>query len=114
MNWGGVRNGRLLAGLYLAAFTATATGIVWILILQLTGSDTTVVAAAILFVAGGLTITALALGLRNQAPESKNRLTKNATGYQRNYNRLALGLELPGAWRVVTRRGAGAGAERAN
>jgi hypothetical protein len=114
MNWGAVRNGRFLAGLYLAAFPATAAGIVWILILQLTGSATTVVPAAILFVAGVLTITALAVGLRKHAPESKNRLTKNATGYHRNYNRLALGLELPGAWRIVTGRGAGAGAERAN
>jgi hypothetical protein len=114
MNWGAVRNGRFLAGLYLAAFPATAAGIVWILILQLTRSATTVVPAAILFVAGGLTIGMLAFGLRNHAPESTNRLTKNATGYHRNYNRLALGLELPGAWRIVTGRGAGAGAERAN
>ncbi|RZU18872.1 hypothetical protein EV645_1072 [Kribbella rubisoli] len=101
MNWGEVRNGRLLAGLYLAAFTMVVAGVIWILILQWSGSDATIVAATILFLAGGLTIIALAVGLRARAAPPKNRLTKDTTGYQRLYHRFALGLELPGAWRAV-------------
>jgi hypothetical protein len=101
MNWGEVRNGRLLAGLYLAAYTMLVAGVVWILILQWSGSDATIVAASILFFAGGLTIVGLAVGLRGRAAAPKTRLTKNTTGYQRLYHRFALGLEVPGAWRAV-------------
>jgi hypothetical protein len=101
MNWGEVRNGRLLAGVYMTAFAMLVAGVLWLLILQWTGSETTVVPAGILFFGGAFTITGMAVGLRNRAPAPKNRLTKNATGYQRMYHRLALGLELPGAWRAV-------------
>jgi len=103
MNWGVVRNGRLLAGLYLAAFTSACLGILWILVLQWTASAGTIVVATVLFVAGGLTIIGLAVALRSQAPEPKSRLTKNTTGYQRLYHRLALGMELRGAWQAVRR-----------
>jgi hypothetical protein len=100
MNWREVRNGRLLAGVYLTAFAMLVAGVLWLLILQWT-SETAVVPAGILFLGGGFTIIGMAVGLRNRAPALKNRLTKSATGYQRMYHRLALGLELPGAWRAV-------------
>ena len=76
-------------------------GVLWILIEQLTGSGATIVAASIVFFAGGLTIIALAVALRGQAPPPKTRMMQNTTGYQRLYHRFFLGFELAGAWRAV-------------
>jgi len=105
MTWPDGALGRALAALYLIAWPATLAGVVWTLILQWSGDDGWGGGALILFVAGVLTITGLSVVLRKRVPEKTNRLTKNMAGDQRAYHRLALGLELRGAWRVVRGEG---------
>jgi hypothetical protein len=100
MDWGGVRNSRLLAGLYLVAFVSMYVGVGWVLIAQWTGGQTIV--GAIAFFAGLLGIFGLAWGLRNRVTRPPGRLTAKASNHQRAYQRLALGIELPPAWRALT------------
>jgi hypothetical protein len=100
MDWSGVRNRRLLAGLYLVAFVSTYVGVVLVLIAQWTSSPTIV--GAVAFFGGLLGIAGLALGLRNRVTRQPGRLTAKASNHQRAYQRLALGIELPQAWRALT------------
>lgn len=109
MNWPEGVLGRALAAAYLIAFPVTCAGIIWILVGQFNGDESTGLPASILFVAGLLTITGLSVALRGRVPERTNRLTKNMAGDQRAYHRLALGLDLRGAWRVVRGERAGSG-----
>ncbi len=106
--------GRALAAVYLIAFPVTYAGVVWTLIGQWTADESMGGVAPILFVAGGLTIVALSIVLRRRVPERANRLTKNMTGDARAYHRLALGLELRGAWRTLTGRGASTSSRGSN
>ncbi|HET6985098.1 MAG TPA: hypothetical protein VFI00_00735 [Kribbella sp.] len=107
--------GRALAAVYLIAFPVTYVGVVWILIRQWTGDEESMSGAAlIVFAAGALTIVALSFVLRGRVPERANRLTKSMAGTQRAYHRLALGLELRGAWRMLTGRGASTSGEGSN
>lgn len=102
MNWPEGVLGRALAAVYLVAFPALYAGVVWILIRQLTGDDEGWGGGAlVLFAGGALTITALSVVLQSRVPERTNKLTKNMAGDQRAYHRLALGLELREAWRVL-------------
>jgi len=101
MDWGGVRNGKLLAGAYLIALVMLYAGVVWLLVEQWTGAESIGLVAPILFFAGGLTIIALAAALRRRMPVRTTGLTKSMTGYQRAYYRLSLGLEVRAAWRTI-------------
>jgi hypothetical protein len=104
MDWLGTPNSRTLAGLYLVAFLATLIGLVLTLINQWTeGEGSRVAVGATLFVGGALGITALAFGLRNRVPAPTSRFAANTTNYQRAWQRLALGRELPAAWRALMR-----------
>lgn len=95
MDWSGARP---LAGAYVGSWVSGLAGLVWTLVNQLasTGGPQAVV-AAVLFVAGLLGITGVAYALRDRVPAG----TAQGNNYQRSWNRLALGRELPGAWRAV-------------
>jgi hypothetical protein len=101
MDWGAVRNGKLLAAVYLIALVMLYAGVLWLLIQQWTGTESMGLAAPILFFGGGLAIIALAVALRRRIPVRTTGLTKSMTGHQRAYYRLSLGLEVPGAWRAI-------------
>jgi hypothetical protein len=90
-----------LAATYLVAFPLTYAGVVWTLIGQWTEDDGEWGAGSVLFIVGALTIVGLSVVLRRRVPERTNRLTKGMAGDQRAYHRLALGLELPQAVRVL-------------
>ncbi|MGW1342308.1 hypothetical protein ACWCOV_14780 [Kribbella sp. NPDC002412] len=96
MDWSGVRP---LAGAYVGSWVSLLAGVVWTLVNQLaTGTDgPQTVAAGVLFVAGLAGVTGLAYVLRNRIPAG----TAQGNNYQRAWHRLALGRELPGAWRAV-------------
>ncbi|MFI7063955.1 hypothetical protein ACIBL3_23415 [Kribbella sp. NPDC050124] len=96
MDWSGVRP---LAGAYLGSWVSLLAGVVWTLINQLaTGAGgSQVVVAGVLFVAGLVGVTGVAYVLRNRVPAG----TAQRNNYQRAWQRLALGRELPGAWRAV-------------
>lgn len=98
-----MRNGKLVAGTYLIAFVAQVAGIVLTLIMQWTGAGGLVQGAGIfLFCLGGLGVGGLALGLRRRVRAATSRFAgKNVTGYQHAWQRLALGLEVRGAWNAV-------------
>lgn len=99
MNWGGVRNGRLLAGAYLIAFPALVTGVLLTLLTQWIGVDSSARGFGIvLFAVGALTITSLSRVLQDQVPARTGGYAKD---HRRAWNRLATGRELPGAWRAV-------------
>jgi hypothetical protein len=88
--------------MYLIAFVAQVTGIVLTLIMQWTGAGGLVQDAGIvLFCLGILGITGLALGLRHRVGTAGRFAARNATGYERAWQRLALGLEVRGAWSAV-------------
>ncbi|WUJ72190.1 hypothetical protein OG809_02770 [Kribbella soli] len=101
MTWPDGAPGRALAATYLIALPATYVGVAWLFILEWSGDGSWSGAPLVIFAVGVLTITALSLALRDHVPERPNRLTKNWSGYQRAYHRLALGFEVKGAWRVV-------------
>ncbi|GAB2672547.1 hypothetical protein [Kribbella swartbergensis] len=100
MNWDGLPNGRLLAGLYLLAFVSMYAGVAWVLVAQSTGEPTIV--GGIMFFAGLFGIIGLAWGLRNRVTAEPGRFMGKASGHQRAYQRLALGVELPRAWQALT------------
>lgn len=78
----------MLAVVYLAAFAAMLIGVVWTLVNQLTGgAGVQATIGVVLFVAGQLTIVALAYRLRA------------GTDYSRAWQRLSLGLEVRPALR---------------
>jgi hypothetical protein len=96
MNWPEGSKGRVLAGVYLIAFVAMVTGLVWSLYNQATGGDGAQLTAGFaLFVVAQLTITAMAVGLRSTLPD------KADSTYQRAWHRLTLGLELATAMRLL-------------
>ncbi|WP_350281459.1 hypothetical protein [Kribbella sp. HUAS MG21] len=97
MDWSGVPNRKLLAGLYLVAFPAMVAGLVALLVSQLTGQSLLPVVAGILFVGGQLVIVGLAHTLRAAVPAGSTKGDPRGVAW----NRLTLGRELPGAWRVV-------------
>jgi hypothetical protein len=99
MNWSGVPNGRLFAGLYLIAFPAMVVGLVALVASQLTGQDLLPVVAGVLFIGGQLVITGLSLALRAGVPASSAKVGRDPRGIA--WNRLTLGRELPGAWRAL-------------
>jgi hypothetical protein len=95
MDWPAGRNGRLLAGTYVA-FAAMVVGIAWTLYNQATGGGgAQVIVGASLFLAGQLVITLFAFTLRARAPLGQG------SGYQMLWHRLSLGRELPAATRVL-------------
>jgi uncharacterized membrane protein YiaA len=100
MDWGGVRNGRVLAGLYLVAFVSLYGGVACVLIGQWTG-QAPLALGGFLFAGGLLGIFALAWGLRNRVPQQAGRFTAKASNTQLAYHRLALGLEVRQAWHVL-------------
>jgi hypothetical protein len=103
MDWPDGVMGRILAAVYLVACPVTYVGVVWTLIDQWTGDGMGLDAPWVLFLVGALTIVGLSVALRRRVPERTNRFTKGMAGDQRAYHRLALGIELPRAWRVLTR-----------
>ncbi|HZX07059.1 hypothetical protein [Kribbella sp.] len=103
MTWPEGVLGRALAAGYLIAFPAVYAGVVWSLILEITGAGEIPAAAVVMWGFGAVVIVALSFVLRHRAPGPGNRLSKGMSGDQRMYHRLALGLELPGAWRAVRR-----------
>jgi hypothetical protein len=113
MNWGAVRNGRLVAGLYLVAFASLYGGVACVLIANWAG-QTRLAAGGFAFIGGLLGIFAMSWGLRNRVPDKPGRFTARASNSTRAYQRLASGLELRGAWRRVTGRGASTGSLRPN
>ncbi|TCO48270.1 hypothetical protein EV646_10487 [Kribbella antiqua] len=93
MDWSAGRNGRVLAGVYLAGFTASLIGLVWTLVNQLTGGGgSQEVVGGVLFVGGQLVIYGLVRGLMQPGG-------RRDAG--RLWNRLVLGRELVGAWRAL-------------
>jgi hypothetical protein len=103
MSWPEGVLGRALAGTYLAGWVTWLIGVVWTLIGQLTGGSESAagVIAGVLFFAGALGVTAVAIRLRNHVSKPAGRFTASATGYQRAWNRLMLGMELRAAVRVL-------------
>lgn len=99
MNWHGMRNGKLLASLYLVAFPVMVVGLVALLASQLAGQNVLPVVAGALFVGGQLVITGLAFTLRAAVPAGSLKPGKDPRGIA--WNRLTLGRELSGAWRAV-------------
>ena len=100
MNWGGVRRGRLLAGIYLAAYVAWVIGLVLVIGSQIAGGGTlAVVIGAVLFLASQGAMFALAFRLRDAMPVGSDRKDRDRLAFT--WNRLMVGRELPGAWRVV-------------
>jgi hypothetical protein len=95
--------GRILAAVYLVALPVTYVGVVWTLIDQWRGAGPRLAAGWVVFMVGALTIIGLSVALRRRVPERTNRFTKGMTGDQRSYHRLALGIELPRAWRALTK-----------
>jgi protein-S-isoprenylcysteine O-methyltransferase Ste14 len=91
--------GRALAAVYLVAFVAMVVGLVQVLGSQLTGHDLLTWLGVVLFVAGQLAITGLARLLSNAVPASSTGQRRDPRGVA--WNRLTLGRELAGAWRVV-------------
>lgn len=99
MNWGGLRNGKLLASVYLIAFPMTVIGLVLTLVAQWTGIESLAPSfGVLLFVVGALTLTTLSWLLRDLVPA---RTGGYATDRGRAWNRLVLGRELAAAWRVL-------------
>ena len=98
MDWSGGRNARLLAGTYLGSWVSWLIGVIWMLIIQLSTSagPPQAAIAGVLLVAGVIGVTALAYALRDRVPKQAGRLMANATGYQRAWQRMMLGLELGG------------------
>ncbi|NIK57079.1 hypothetical protein [Kribbella shirazensis] len=94
-----MRNGKLLAGLYLVAFPVTVVGLVALLASQLAGQNLLPGVAVGLFVGGSLVIAGLSYALRAAVPAGSVKAGKDARVVA--WNRLALGRELPGAWRAV-------------
>ncbi|WP_329481353.1 hypothetical protein OG555_04240 [Kribbella sp. NBC_01484] len=105
MNWAGVRNGRLVAGLYLIAFVSLYGGVVCVVLGNWTG-QTRLTLGGFAFIGGLLGIFALSWGLQNRVPDKPGRFTARASNSTRAYQRLASGVELRGAWRTLTGRGA--------
>jgi len=100
MDWGGVRNAKLMAGVYLAAFVSLYGGLGCELVAQWTGWQRLAL-GAFAFVAGLAGIFALAWVLRDRVPARTSRLTARAGKHQRAYQRLVLGIELAPAWRIL-------------
>ncbi|WP_371404578.1 hypothetical protein OHA10_02710 [Kribbella sp. NBC_00662] len=99
MTWPEGSRGRALAAAYLVAWAVMVIGIVLVLGSQLSGRDLLVWPASAMAVAGQLVITGLARLLRDAVPATsvRGRTDPRAVAW----NRLSLGRELPGAWRVV-------------
>ena len=98
MNWAGVRSGKLLAGIYLAAWVAWVIGVVLVVGSQIAGGGTVaVIVGAVLFIASQVAMYALAFRLRDAMPAGPDRTDRLAL----TWNRLMVGRELPSAWRVV-------------
>ncbi|GAA1508041.1 hypothetical protein [Kribbella lupini] len=96
MNWPEGTKGRLLAGVYLIAFVAMATGVIWTLYNQATGGSGAQFTVGItLFVLAQLVITAMAFALRSAVRDKTDT-------YQRAWQRLSSGLEIPAAVRRLT------------
>ena len=102
MNWGGVRSGRQLAGVYLAAYAALVIGVVLVVGSQITSGGGAVPIGGVLFIASQVAMYALAYRLRDAVPLGPN--NKSGDRLRLAWNRLALGRELAGAWRVVRSR----------
>jgi predicted membrane channel-forming protein YqfA (hemolysin III family) len=103
MDWGGVRNAKLVAGGYLVAFAAMVIGLVILVPSLGTGGGNPVrITGIVLFAASQLILFWLSIVLRTAMPARRSRLSPpDRRGAA--WNRLALGLELTRAWRVVRR-----------
>lgn len=102
MTWPDGREGRVLAAVYLIAWTGLVLAIAWTLYDQITGHDVAPVAAAA-FIIGVVALFALSLRLRRAVPEPPRRGGTAPTPFQRTWYRLSLGLELRTAFRALTR-----------
>jgi hypothetical protein len=102
MDWSGIRNSRLVAGLYLVAFAGLYGGVACVLAAQWTGQQRLALGGFV-FVGGLITIFVLAWALRGRVPARAGRLTARASNHTRAYQRLTLGVELGRAWRVLTK-----------
>jgi len=100
MDWGGTGNGKRLAGVYLAAFAAMVIGLVLIAVQLGSEGDSPVRTVGIVLFAGSqLGLFGLSVALRDAVPVKPGgrERDRRATAW----NRLALGLEVPRAWRML-------------
>ncbi|HEY0471045.1 MAG TPA: hypothetical protein VGD34_05250 [Kribbella sp.] len=103
MDWSKEPRARLLAAAYVAGFVLWLAGVLWILYNQATGGSAALMTVGIvLFALGQLVITTLAFILRARFPGKLG--TNSPDGFQRAWQRLSAGLELPPALRLLLNR----------
>ena len=100
MNWGGMRRARIVAAVYLVAFVSLYGGVACVLLAQLTGG-TRLALGGFPFVVSVVAMFALSWLTREQVPRPAGRWTARMSNHQRAYQRLASGVELRRAWRVL-------------
>ncbi|WP_432880767.1 hypothetical protein ACQPYH_35930 [Kribbella sp. CA-245084] len=103
MTWPEGVLGRRLAGTYLAGWLSWLIGVVCVLSVQLAGvaEPLVMVIGTVLFFAGAIGVLAVAVQMRNRVSAPAGKFSAGATGYQRAWHRMMLGLELRAAVRVV-------------